>query len=443
MGAESIARFVNNMRKGVTLVTHFSGMDCPAHAAREIECAFHCMNLLEGEEAAGFKVYSACEQDKRALKCLHALRDSADWQKYASDHVFKRMEDLVKPEALQKIRGIFDKHARERKADAAPVKTEAGWALVREILQVLLLEDGLQSKASCEVHGGQCNIFAPMDANDGMTLEVAGTPCVDLSKRGKRQQIFGDSCLPFCVWIAQLIKSKQPLALHECTVDFPDWLLELPLQHFAARTWRIMTFRLCPSNFGQPCRRPRRYTVVWDSSVVTFAGSYSDFVQTFFEMSELRGNIWFQNGGDLDQTVCASRLEAFQMYRDAWLSQLQHGKSSVTSQDICDLNQKPPHGKLDMFVPTLVTHNSMYCIGKAKLLTAAECLMVQGIPEDSPVFQLAGSGALSSNAVRHLAGNGMSAVCVGSMLMYIISHTSKVAPKPAFARQSQCSRLFG
>ena len=431
-----------NMQRGVTMTTHFSGMDCPAHAVHGIENAFKKMRPDLGH-VPGVTMLSACERDKRALQCLRALHKSPDFQKHASQHVFQDIEAMVTEQALSQAKDVVSRHATTKPAGkAASHEKAAAWDMVREVLEILLADDAFKPGCSCMVHQRTCGVFPGPSDGDEMFLEMAGTPCVDFSRRGKRQQVWGETCLPLCIWMAWFLKSGVPLACHECTVEFPDWLLEKPLQHFGSRAWRVLTFKVCPSNFGWPARRARRYSVLWNSAKVTFHGSYAGFVQTFFQVSELRGNIWFKDGEDLGMFCSKSRWEAFLMYRDEWLAKLQHGASSVSSCDVCDLNQKPPHGKLDSLVPTLVTHNSMYCFGRAKLLTHVECLKLQGIEEDSPVTQMARSGELSEAAARKLAGNGMHAISCGSMLMYIIANTSKRSQTEAFSRKPQSSRLF-
>ena len=150
----------------------------------------------------------------------------------------------------------------------------------------------------------------------------------------------------------------------------------------------------------------------------------------------------FRAGADLPSNASKTRLENLQAYSDEWRSRCQDGRS--TADNICDLNQRPSHGRLDRFVPTLVTQQSVYCMQKRKLLTATECLETQLLHRSSPVYDLAASGALSEAAVRHLAGNGMSAVCIGTLMMYVLASTSPVSDRArdAFQSRSSSSRLF-
>lgn len=215
-----------------------------------------------------------------------------------------------------------------------------------------------------------------------------------------------------------------------------------PLREFSSPTWQIEVFRLCPSDFGIPSKRKRRYTVFWRNSEVCFDGSLQDFASLFFEPTRLKGDIFFQDGGELPLTASKTQLQNLQMYQDERLSMMKLGRGVGPIPDICDLEQRPPFDQLDVLVPTLVTHNAMYNLTKKKLLTDMECLDVQLLPSDSPIRALYRDGKLTSAGIRHLAGNSMSAACVGSMLMYMMANIRPVgAATREFRRQIQNSRL--
>ena len=315
-----------------------------------------------------------------------------------------------------------------------------GWPFIRSLMKPLMQDTALQMHSMCRVHGRECDVSGTTSRS--LTLDIAGPPCVDWSRRGRRDQSHGATAVPYAMWVAQLLISGCYIAIHECTTDFPDWMLEKPLHEHGARTWKLEVFRLDPTNFGVPCKRPRRYTVLWNASRIHFGGSYAEFVNLFFRLPELHGEVFFHAGADLPSNASKTRLENLQAYSDEWRSRCQDGRS--TADNICDLNQRPSHGRLDRFVPTLVTQQSVYCMQKRKLLTATECLETQLLHRSSPVYDLAASGALSEAAVRHLAGNGMSAVCIGTLMMYVLASTSPVSDRArdAFQSRSSSSRLF-
>ena len=64
-------------------------------------------------------------------------------------------------------------------------------------------------------------------------VHCAGTPCIDWSKRGKKMQSYGATCVPHAIWLAQVIASDIHILVHECTPDYPDFML-MDALHFTA-----------------------------------------------------------------------------------------------------------------------------------------------------------------------------------------------------------------
>ena len=415
---------------GVTLVTRFSGLDAPGCAAKVLSEHLESVNLLP--ETGGFIVHSACDFDKRSLRCLDALA-----QEGAMAHIFENIESFVTQPALRKLQQLVNNV--DKSTPAATRGEEAQFEYMRELMHPLLEEGGLCSEAPCRVHKHACRLF-PHVGESGLVLNVTGTPCVDWSKRGKKQQAMGQTAMCFAIFMSEFIKSGQPLLCHECTPDFPDWALLRPLHFFGKKAWRMEVFRLCPTMLGIPSKRMRRFSVVWDSSKVSFGGTFSDFVNLFVQPAEMPGSIFFRSGEDLGLEASKTKLQSLQMYTDRWRAATAKNPAA-SSKSLCDLNQRPPYGKLEAVMPTLVTHHSPYCLEKKRLLTADESLEVQLLPVDHPARRLLRAGVLKENHARHLAGNTMNCACVGTMILYILATTRKLDDHSAFAVPSS-SRDF-
>ena len=251
----------------------------------------------------------------------------------------------------------------------------------------------------------------------------------------------GQSAVCYSVFMAELVKGGQPMLLHECTPDFPDWALLKPMQWFSSKAWRLETFRLCPTMLGIPSKRIRRFSVLWDSSKVDFAGTFSEFVNLFVQPTEIPGSIFFRKGEDLGLEASKTKLQSLQMYTDTWRATTAKNPAA-SSKSLCDLNQRPPFGKLETVVPTLVTHHSPYCLEKKRLLTAGESLEVQLLPANHPARRLLRDGALKDNQARHLAGNTMNCACVGTIMMYVLATTRLLDDHSAFALPASSSQDF-
>ena len=155
-------------------------------------------------------------------------------------------------------------------------------------------------------------------------VHCAGTPCIDWSKRGKKMQSYGATCVPHAIWLAQVIASDIHILVHECTPDYPDFMLMDALHFYSSRQWSICVLRMCPSDMGIPVKRRRRYSVVWRADKVAFNGSFGHFVELFFRECTLTGDIFFRNGEDIANTDSKTKHQSLQMYREIRDSGGQH-----------------------------------------------------------------------------------------------------------------------
>ena len=250
-------------------------------------------------------------------------------------------------------------------------------------------------------------------------VHCAGTPCIDWSKRGKKMQSYGATCVPHAIWLAQVIASDIHILVHECTPDYPDFMLMDALHFYSSRQWSICVLRMCPSDMGIPVKRRRRYSVVWRADKVAFNGSFGHFVELFFRECTLTGDIFFRNGEDIANTDSKTKHQSLQMYRE--IRDESMSKSPVeANMCIADLQQRPPFGSLDKFVPTLATSSAIYNLSRNRFLTQYEKLDVIGVPQDSPLAKLLRAGKLSDGTLRKLMGNTMSIPCVGTALLYVL-----------------------
>ena len=419
---ENWMTFCQNMSAGIELVTRFSGLDAPGAAARVIEeaCKHHGVKL---PDTGGFTCHSAAERDRRPLSCLRKLGDSEAWRKHAPQHLFLDLESFVTESALKEMKTILAKRSSASTVAGTSADRE-GLQVLMEVMGVLLLKRGLKKEVACDFHERDCLLKVwrlKKGRNCKLSAQVTGSPCIDWSRRGKRQRGDGDTMLPFAIWISEFIASEVPILVHECTPDFPDEYLLAPMHHYAARSWKIEVFRFCPTDLGIPCRRSRRYSVLWDASRVTFTGTFREFVSLFFRAPNHGGQVWFHAGADIGLEASRTNLEAKVMYQDLYAANILKNPA-LSKQSICDLNQKPPFGKLDEFLPTLVTQHRPYCISTCKLLAADESLQSQLIPHDHPSRVMLTDEEIKDCHARFLSGNTMNVCSIGTMMLYVIAN---------------------
>ena len=231
------------MLHGVLLQTRFSGIEAPAYAAHLLEKAFcdvECCQLRRGQ---GFTLSSAGDMDKHAQQCLQAFGDDQDdsWRKHAPGYIFGNIEDCVSEDALQAMQEIVDSSVM----DASNASEEEKKMFMRQLMAPLM-------KNHCEALQVQDEAFITSRA--GLRIHIAGTPCVDWSKRGKKSGTYGRTCIPHATWLSQVIATGVHIILHENTPDYPDFMLMDPLHFFDSREWKICVLRMGPSDLAVPVK---------------------------------------------------------------------------------------------------------------------------------------------------------------------------------------------
>ena len=129
----------------------------------------------------------------------------------------------------------------------------------------------------------------------------------------------------------------------------------------------------------------------------------------------------FRLGLILAWRLLAPTWEAKVMYQDLYAANILKNPA-LSKQSICDLNQKPPFGKLDEFLPTLVTQHRPYCISSCKMLAADESLQSQLIPHDNPSRVMLRAEEIKGSRARFLSGNTMNVCSIGTMMLYVIAN---------------------
>ncbi|CAE7220555.1 unnamed protein product [Symbiodinium necroappetens] len=422
-----------NLEAGVHMITRFSGMDAPSVAAKKIEDAVQKRGLsLRKQEGQGIVLCSAADKASAPRACLHHLAENVDWAAHGPSHIFGDLEESVTPQCLAELRKIAQQSGQ--------LQADEGKNFIRQLLKPLLEDGGLKDSAPCALHPGQECPLNPDIVHGALRIHVAGSPCIDFSRRGKRQGAAGPTAVVVAIWMAHFLRSNVPILIHENTPDFPDVLLLDPLHYFGSRRWKMVVFNLCPTMFNIPAKRQRRYSVVWDAGRISFGGSYKEFVDLWVQECDKKGGIFFRAGQAFSGEESKTKHQSLAKYNDIRVDKmLQNPRNEAWA--IGDLSQRPPWGSLEMFLPTLTTGSQIYHLGKQKYLTASEALESLGFDAETPAARMLKDGSLSEAQVRSLAGNTMALSSVGTVLLYVLSRAKHVAPDTCFSQPSS-SRQF-
>ena len=333
-----------------------------------------------------------------------------------------------------------------------------------------------QIVAPCLMHAcdgdGLCPVAVAQNQNQ-ITMEVAGATCVAFSPLGKREGLAHKSMRDFHVWAASTRLMEPTIILFECARHFPKEELDF----WFSDKYRMEMLPLAgPSLLGWPVTRDRLYCLMFLRSQVTFLGSEADYNQLFRKHTVATGDVFFSCcPGDAEYT------EAVMMFRkrrhlpalpgasspgqgasqavdwpalycpgarrrlaeyDIIRQQRQAGVSCGPIGDdsfIADLEQNPGQGaRCGPWLPCVVRHGTLYSWKHKRHAFPVEVMAAQGVPLLKELQVAAGglepswqetAKKLSASKLLSLAGNGMHAPTVASLMGYALANIVLV-PSP-------------
>jgi hypothetical protein len=322
-------------------------------------------------------------------------------------------------------------------------------------------------------------------------MEVAGATCVAFSPLGKREGVAHKSMKDFHVWAASTRLTEPTIIMFECARQFPQKMLQW---WFSDKYHLEMLPEAGPSLLGWPVTRDRLYCLMFLRSQVTFIGSSEDYYQLFRRRSIASGDIFYAcRPGDAEYTKALMEFRqrrhlpplplpgallpgqgvqhdgegAAQEEADDWPSLYcpgarrrlmeyeeirtaqQHRQlpQGAVGQDcfIADLDQNPGQGaRCGHELPCVVRHGTLYSWKHKRHAFPAEVMAAQGVPLLESLQEAAGglkpswqeyAENLPGAKLHSLAGNGMHAPTVASLMGYALSNILMV-PAPVLRMSS-------
>jgi site-specific DNA-cytosine methylase len=121
-------------------------------------------------------------------------------------------------------------------------------------------------------------------------IEIAGTPCVDWSPRGKRGKDGGTAMKLYAAWAAMCLKQDIPIIVHENSHMMDPSVNEKVFGH----KYLVESMKLEPQSFGWPTARPRRWTVMTHRVQVLEAYStLANVVPLFYRVCQTTWHSYF------------------------------------------------------------------------------------------------------------------------------------------------------
>ena len=429
-------------------------------------------------------MYSATDNDQLCRQALLAHPHESTPQ-----HVFRDVLERVPDDVLARLKAIESSKlktmpARRRSAciDERIQKCELGAELVAG-LRKELESTRFNETVWCVRHNAYCHVHPRSDASLAgfMHLEVAGPCCPAWSSMSARQDRWlSQATLPALVWAYSARHAGVDIIVHE---NAPGWDEEPTRQIFAGeangarrRSNCVGSMYgpgasvfgcyqpppLCPTMFGRPSRRKRKYTMFIRRHgfhlalppVTTFAEA---FEQAFVRAQSL-GMVEYlcapeplvldhaeqlvrDQGFDMDATEidAGMAVRSGEAVRSFGYQRLAESKGLVEDGvwncpvALVNLAQASSHIKqVDTAnAPALMTRSILFDLVRQRMLVDEEYWLIQGYAPPRllhsrlehlfPAREL----HLSSKQARHLAGNGMHLTCVGSMILAALAFTER------------------
>ena len=233
-----------NLNRGLVVTTHYSGVGTAEKAVAIVadgNAAFH----------------SACDLNSACREVLlHHEPDSAP--EHVFDDLCARPPAPIVDQLRAKLKTFQAQiHARTSTsstgAESAQDIQQVGVKWVTVAMEVLAQwEPTRHDSAFCHRHGRACPTCPPR--GDKLHIEISGINCQPWSSAGKRWGWLDDRSIP-CLILVRLILQVRPHAVCiECTPDFDFESLRRLLTGYRG-DFAIM----CPTDFGLPVRRRRKY----------------------------------------------------------------------------------------------------------------------------------------------------------------------------------------
>ena len=308
--------YMLNMESGAYLNTSYSGMGTVEQGAHALT------DHARSRSASTLRGIVALQASDRDPTCQRVLSSFDARQCPGPQHVFGPNEDLLDGDLASRVQKIR-RDAKCSVGSDSDLSAELCLGAVESLEAILQTQLQLpldcERVAHCWIHDGPCPVYDDImstagsttgtgsagavdtdtdsdssDEDDALRVNVSVTTCKAWSRRsvgGKnRGRLHLDSMLSFVVWCFVRLRHKEHLIIHECTEDFPVWLL---LKYLASLYVVVFSVILTPVVFGFPMRRPRRYTLLRRKDVKFLVESPFVFLTMFGRECNLPGSAYF------------------------------------------------------------------------------------------------------------------------------------------------------
>ena len=423
----------------ICIATWYSGWDPVAF------CLSKVMEAL-GAPHVAISVVQAADLDPSCLDLLQSHPSESQ-----SQHVF---DDFSKSMPVESRNLLI---ARREQAEfdfgelvESGVAPEQAKVHVEEALYsdaaVLTKHCSLLRSGYCHRHGGECPTWLQSIEGDRraghLCGAVFGSCCQDhscMNQNHNHKVVSAYSFIPWVVLAHTLRCLDLDFIVEECTPQ-SERLVEF-LMRFLGSHWQTATWNLCPSHFGFPQTRLRRWTVYRNQARNRWQ-SIPTPLQLFSCAPVLGGRAYWC----APNSIVASSLENARARRGhsgdisfTWMNALTPGQYELLLHHlrsdrvpvIVDVTQMVPRGQSFRYARCLTRASLMWSLADARPLLPVECLVQMGLPA---MFEFGNGGDidlhwalvishthLSGSRLQSIAGNAMHPVVCASVLLWLLA----------------------
>ena len=248
-------------------------------------------------------------------------------------------------------------------------KTEFSFTLLKTLLDICSPEAFKQS-VFCYRHSCMCPVRQdPRDfehRGQVYTVNTAGSTCIAHSSMGKRGGLIDPTIIPFAIWCAERLHTKESLILHECTAHHPS---ETVFERLFGSAYAVLVYKICPSMLGFGCKRIRKFTVLVRKDVLLNAlPVFRTPVCMFQAPAKFLGSGYF-----VDETADMGSLSIGDLSRLREHIKLITDSGYSGSDDfLVDVTQAVGFTAVQRLVPCLLRRAKIYSLRRKRLLTGWE-----------------------------------------------------------------------
>lgn len=400
---------------------------------------------------AKWEVGTAIERKSHAQVALLGHDDRS-----SPAHIFKDFNDLV-PAGIRNELDSLTPPASASKEDQ-----KRAYQAMKVALSDPRIFTG-DALADCAKHD-QCSVSEIWRASESgqLVFWIAGSTCIDFSKRGKRAKTSGCSMRPWRIFVALVRKARPHALLHEITDNSEARIM---LHDDLGDLYHIVSARVTPADLGYPCDRPRQLSILTLRDSLVLTATWSTFYDIFARQLALSGAALFaadplyqadvmrrraakfgyvvkDDVVPIDLCLTPASYQRHKLYQDL---KAQH--CWADGSYYYDTDQFPEYNSHGGIIPTLISHGTLVD-GKTDIIAGGLThLAVMGEPvfdhqreghEFECAFQsVLSAGRLNECNMKDLAGNAIHEPTLGMVILFLLGHSQRVLG-PAAVIQLSC-----